>query len=123
MRRPGRLTGIVAFATGAVAVSALTLVGSPGATSAPRRPGPLATGAVTLTGLPEGRADGWRVTHPDVGRYVLELPAGTGDVDVTSWDAVSDVTVAPHGDGVFDVIFGRGSQRLDTRFRFVARQR
>jgi hypothetical protein len=124
MARRWQLPGVVGVFVVPLAAIALVVVGSPGAGGQPAAVAPVARGmrgAVDAGGTAEGPSSGWRVAHPADGRYVLSFDdPTTSDVDVTSWDTVSDVVVGPHGDGVFEVSFRRDGSRLESRFRFVA---
>lgn len=92
---------------------------SPGASSAaPPAPVVVVNGAVAARGVPE-TAGPWTVGHLARGSYQLDLGDGWPDVEVTGWDAPTDVVVVPLGRGRVAVRFGGGAP-IDTRFRFTA---
>lgn len=110
---------IVAVAAGMVILGAAGVALSPGASSAaPPVPLVVVRGAVSAQGAPE-TPGGWRVRHATRGRYELDLGRGWPDVEVTGWDAPTDVTVVPLGRGRVAVLFGE-AQRVDTHFTFTA---
>lgn len=113
----GRRKGAVAVGMGIFAAAAVALL--PGASSAaPPVPVVVLGGAVAAHGAPETSGP-WTVGHPARGSYQLDLGDGWPDVEVTGWDAPTDVVVIPLGRGRVAVRFG-GPTPVDTRFTFTA---
>ena len=57
----------------------------------------------------------WQVEHVSTGVYRI---TGRG-IDITRWDAATDVTMLPAGAEV-EIRFGDGASRVDTGFSFIA---
>ena len=94
---------------GALVMAAVVLV--PGVAAGD--PAPRRTGAVRADGTV---VDGtWKVTHVGPGVYRI---AGA-HVDVTRWDAATDVAILPIGRAV-EIRFGNDADRVDSGFSFVA---
>lgn len=95
---------------GALVVTAVILI--PGVAASD--PVPARTGAAAADGTVTDGA--WQVEHVSLGVYRI---VGS-HVDVTRWDAATDVTILPIGGGVVEVRFGDDAHRVDSGFSFVA---
>jgi len=62
---------------------------------------------------------GWRVEHPDVGRYELSFPTPT-DVAVRAFATTAAVTVRPTSPTAWRVSFTVGDEPVDAAFSFLA---
>jgi hypothetical protein len=100
-------------------VVAAVLWSAGAAESQPARP-TVVHGEVGPGGERSAPQSSWQVVHRSTGTYRIHLPDHDVKLDVSTWDAVADLTIVPLGHGSNEVRFRLDGQPVDTAFAFVA---